>query len=187
MYKRLFFLIIVLFVLFLTINIAYAQGLEWIPDPNLRKAIREEIGVPEGVLITPEDIAKVVRLNVASMDITDLTGLERFVNLQNIVAHHNRIQDLRPLAGLTNLEDLHLSHNNIEDLRSLAGLTNLTTLTLNYNTISDVSPLAGLINLEKLELWRNQITDISPLANLVNLKTLLLNETRSQTFHRLWL
>ena len=31
MYKRLLSLIIALFI---TINIAYAQGLEWIPDPN---------------------------------------------------------------------------------------------------------------------------------------------------------
>ena len=175
MYKRFFSLIVVLFI---TLNIAYAQGLEWMPDPNLRKAVREAIGVPAGIPITEADIAKVVRLNVKSMDIVDLTGLERFVNLENIVAHHNRIKDLRPLAGLTNLGDLHLSHNTIEDLRPLAGLTNLTSLTLNYNTISDVSPLAGLINLERLELWGNQIEDISPLTNLVNLKTLLLNDNQ---------
>ena len=175
MYKRFFSLIVVLFI---TLNIAYAQGLEWMPDPNLRKAVREAIGVPAGIPITEADIAKVVRLNVKSMDIVDLTGLERFVNLENIVAHHNRIKDLRPLAGLTNLGDLHLSHNIIEDLRPLAGLTNLTSLTLNYNTISDVSPLAGLINLERLELWGNQIEDISPLTNLVNLKTLLLNDNQ---------
>ena len=46
MYKRFFFLIITLLI---GINTAYAQGLDWIPDPNLRKAVREEIGVPEGV------------------------------------------------------------------------------------------------------------------------------------------
>ena len=171
MYKKLFSVIITLFI---TTNIAYAQGLEWIPDPNLRKAVQQEMGVPEGVPITEVDIAKVVRLNIASMDIMDLTGLERFANLENIVAHHNHIQDLRPLARLMNLGDLHLSHNNIEDLRPLAGLTNLTTLTLNYNNILDVSPLTGLINLERLELWRNQIKDISPLASLIKLETLLL-------------
>ena len=119
MYKRLFALIIILFI---TINIAYAQELDWIPDPNLRKAVREEMGVPEGVPIAAEDIAKVVRLNVASMDIMDLTGLERFVNLQNIVANHNHIQDFRPLAGLTNLGDLHLSYNNIQDLQPTCGI-----------------------------------------------------------------
>ena len=157
----------------------YAEGAEeWIPDPNLRKAVREEIGVPEGVPITEVDIAKVVSLNAASMDITDLTGLERFLNLEKLLAYHNHIQDLRPLAGLTNLGDLHLSHNTIQDLHPLAGLTNLTALTLSYNTISDVSPLAGLVNLERLELWGNQIKDISPLASLIRLKTLLLNDNQ---------
>ncbi len=153
----------------------YAEDAEeWIPDPNLRKAVREEIGVPEGVSITPEDIAKVVRLNAESMNITDLTGLERFVNLENIVANHNQIEDLRPLAGLTNLGDLHLSHNTISDISPLAGLVNLTVLTLNHNTISDISPLAGLVNLKSLWLWGNQIKDVSPLASLVKLETLML-------------
>ncbi len=175
MYKRLFSVIITLFI---TTNIAYAQGLDWMPDPNLRKAVQQEMGVPEGVPITEVDIAKVVRLNIASMDIMDLTGLERFANLENIVAHHNHIQDLHPLARLTNLGDLNLNHNDIEDLRPLTGLTNLTTLRLNYNNIPDVSPLAGLVNLERLALWGNQITDISPLESLVKLETLLLNNNR---------
>ena len=190
--KKLSYLLLLLWLC--VASVAYSQ--DWIPDPNLRKAVREEIGVPDGVPIAPEDIAKVVRLNVASMDITDLTGLERFVNLQNIVADHNHIQDLHPLAMLTNLGDLYLNYNNIENLRPLAGLTNLTVLTLSYNiisdisplagltnlivltlnhnNISDVSPLAGLVNLEKLQLWSNQIKDVSPLASLVKLETLML-------------
>ena len=171
MYKKLFSVIITLFI---TTNIAYAQGLDWMPDPNLRKAVREEMGIPEGVPITEVDIAKVVSLNAASMDITDLTGLERFVNLENIVANHNHIQDLRPLARLTKLGDLHLSHNNIEDLLPLAELTNLAALTLNHNNISDISPLAELINLIELSLTHNTISDVSPLAGLVNLKSLWL-------------
>ena len=51
MYKRLFSLIVALFI---AINIAYAQGLDWIPDPNLRKAVREEIGVPEGMHLSQQ-------------------------------------------------------------------------------------------------------------------------------------
>ena len=153
MYKKLFSFILVLLI---TINIAYAQGLEWIPDPNLRKAVREEMGVPEGVPITEVDIAKVVRLNAESMNITDLTGLERFVNLRDLFAAYNHIQDLGPLTRLTNL----------------------TVLDLRYNDISDVSPLAGLVNLKRLQLWGNRIKDISALASLVKLETLLLNDNQ---------
>ena len=162
------FLLLVLYVP----SVASAQ--DWMPDPNLRKAVRLEMGVPEGVPIAPEDITKVVSLNAASMDIMDLTGLERFVNLQNIVAHHNRIQDLRSLAGLTNLEDLHLSYNNIENLHPLANLKNLAVLTLNHNNISDISPLRGLINLIELHLTHNTISDVSPLMRMVNLESLWL-------------
>ena len=167
----------VLWIWLVLISVAcYAQETpeKWMPDPNLRKAVREEIGVPEGVPIAPEDITKVVRLNVASMNVRDLTGLERFVNLENIVADHNHIQDLHPLAGLTNLEDLYLSYNNIQDLRPLTGLTNLAVLTLNHNDISDISPLSGLTNLIELSLTHNTIADVSPLAGLVNLKSLWL-------------
>ena len=171
MYRKLFLLIVVLFVV---INAAYAQEEHWMPDPNLRKAVREEIGVPEGVPITEVDIVKVVRLNAESMNITDLTGLERFVNLENIVANHNHIQDLLPLARLRNLGDLHLNHNTISDISPLAELINLTVLGLTHNTISDVSPLAELVNLTVLGLTHNTISDVSPLAELVNLQSLWL-------------
>ena len=172
MYKRLFSLIIILFI---AINIAYAQGLDWIPDPNLRKAVREEIGVPEGVPIAPEVIAKVVRLNAESMDIMDLTGLERFINLESLSAPINRLQDIHPLANLTKLTFLDLGGNAISDVSPLAGLVRLEVLRLWRNQIVDVSPLAGLVNLKELWLNSNQIEDFSPLAGLVNLEKLIIN------------
>ena len=153
MCRRFFSLIVVLFIV---MNSAYAQEEHWMPDPNLRKAVRKEMRVPEGAPIAPEDITKVVSLNAESMNITDLTGLERFVNLGDLFAARNHIQNLAPLMRLTNL----------------------TVLDLRYNTISDVSPLAGLVNLERLELWGNQIKDISALAGLVKLKILLLNDNQ---------
>ena len=172
MYKRLFSLVIALFI---CINLAYAQGLDWMPDPNLRKAIREEISVPEGVPIAPEDIAKVVRLNAASMDIVDLTGLERFVNLEGLSAPINRARDIRPLANLTKLTFLDLRGNAISDVSPLAGLVRLEVLRLWRNQIVDVSPLAALVNLKELWLNSNQIGDFSPLVRLVNLEKLIIN------------
>ncbi len=161
--------------MFLCSTFTYAEDAgEWMPDPNLRKVVREVIGVPEGVPIAPEDIAKVVRLKAESMDIVDLTGLKHFGNLKKFHASHNYIHDFRPLAGLTNLEGLHLNHNSISDISPLAELINLEELSLTHNTISDVSPLAGLVNLKSLWLWSNQIRNISPLANLIKLENLML-------------
>ena len=179
MYKRLFSVIITLFI---TTNITYAQGLDWMPDPNLRKAVREEMGVPEGVPITEVDIAKVVRLNAISMDIMDLTGLERFINLKSLVLVGNRVQDIRPLANLTKLTFLDLGGNAISDVSPLAGLIHLEVLRLWSNQIVNVSPLAGLMNLKELSLRSNQIIDFSPLAGLVNLEKLIINDNLAGDF-----
>lgn len=42
MYKKLFSLIVALFI---GINIVYAQDTHWMPDPNLRKAVRRDLDI----------------------------------------------------------------------------------------------------------------------------------------------
>ena len=47
MYRRFFSLIVVLFIV---MNIAYAQEEHWMPDPKLRKAVRDKLGVPADLI-----------------------------------------------------------------------------------------------------------------------------------------
>ena len=105
----------------------------------------------------------------------DLTGLERFENLESLSAPINRLQDIHPLANLMKLTFLDLGGNAISDVSPLAGLVRLEVLRLWRNQIVDVSPLAGLVNLKELWLNSNQIEDFSPLAGLVNLEKLIIN------------
>ncbi|MDE0009645.1 MAG: leucine-rich repeat domain-containing protein [Candidatus Poribacteria bacterium] len=184
MYKRLLSLIVVLF-MFITMNIAYTQEEHWMPDATLRKAVRERliqqgIGIPENTPLTPASITRMGGLDIRSMNITSLKGLEHAVNLQTLVAIGNQIQDLRPLANLKEIHFLDLSGNQISDLSPLAGLVNLEVLRLGGNQITDVSPLAGLVNLKEIILSYNQIADISSLAGLANLENLRIknNEKR---------
>lgn len=156
----------------------YAEDAEeWMPDPNLRKAVRESliqqgIGVPENTPLTPESITRMWGLDSRSMNIINLTGLEHAVNLQSLVTANNQIQDLHPLANLKEIHFLDLSGNQIVDVSPLAGLVSLEVLKLGGNQITDVSPLAGLVNLKYLSLAANQIVDASPLAALENLENL---------------
>ncbi len=157
-----------------------AQESHWMPDPALREAVQERliqqgIGIPENTPLIPESITRMDRLDIRSMNITDLTGLEHAVNLRSLVAWDNQIQDLRPLADLKEIRYLNLGVNQISDLSPLAGLVNLEVLGLNGNQIRDLSPLAGLTNLEDLSLGSNPISDLSPLAGLASLKKLSLN------------
>ena len=147
----------------------------WMPDAQLRAAVRESLGLAAGDALTQADMAELQELEAPRRQITNLTGLEHATQLTKLVAWRNSISDLSPLAGLTNLQSLNLVDNSISDLSPLAGLTNLQTLYLGDNGIRDLSHLAGLTNLQSLNLVDNMISDLSPLAGLTNLGHLSLS------------
>ena len=141
------------------------------PDPNLETAIRGVVNKPEGSL-SSSDFEKVIVITASGRNISNLTGLEYCVNLQELYLSGNHIRDISALAELTNLSCLFLNANNITDLSALAGLTNLETLSLVTNSISDISALARLSALRELNLRDNHISNISALAGLTSLKEL---------------
>ncbi len=147
---------------------------EWMPDPVLRAAIREELALPAPVPLTKENILWLRNLQAKDMEITNITGLEFAQNMTSFDLGGNHIQDIYPLQYLSKLEGFSLFNNQISDLSPLAELHTLTHINIGLNQISDVRPLTGLINLVSLDLCCNQIVDISPLAGLKNLKSLVL-------------
>ncbi len=130
-----------------------------IPDENLASAIRETLSLEVDADITQSDMEQLESLSATNQEITDLTGLEYAINLQNLVLTDNQISDIRPLSGLITLVELSLQDNHI----------------------SDVTPLAGLINLDRLDLVGNPITNREPLLTLLrnnrNVKIYLKNES----------
>ncbi len=141
---------------------------------NLASLIKNRLGLAPGDAITQLDMRALYRLHVESKRITDLTGLQKAVNLTYIYLGQNQIVDLTPLVGLTQLSNLLISGNKINDVSPFAGLTQLSRLEIVANQISDVSPLVGLTRLRFLNLTGNQISDVRPLSELVNLKELRL-------------
>ena len=160
----------------------YAENEEdWMPDPALREAVREKLGIPADTPLTPAYVQlHLTSLDVINKGIFDLTGLEHATDLQFLVLPRNKIHDLSPLSGITGLVYLNLDSNQISDLSPLAGLVNLELLGLGNNQIRDVSPLAELINLKKLVLSGNPISDISPLVGLENLENLDIRYTNTK-------
>ena len=151
------------------------------PDPNLETAIRGVVNKPEGSL-SSSDLEKVIVLIASGRNISNLTGLEYCVNLQELYLSGNHIRDISPLAGISKLEWLYLDHNNISDISALDGLINLKKLVLYANNISDISALAGLVNLQVLYLGANNISDISVLVGLTKLETLVLKDNNITDF-----
>ena len=149
---------------------------KWIPDPNIRAVVREEIGLDEGEDFAREQLEDLTTLEGAYRQIIDVTGLEYATNLTSLSLEGNSVTDLSPFTDLTELTLLEMKGNQITDLTPLQGLTRLTSLDLRENIISDIEPLTGLVSLTDLYLTTNQISDISPLADLSNLVTLWISE-----------
>ena len=194
MYKRLYSLIIALFI---GINIVYAQqdAADWMPDPNLRRAVREKLEIPDEIPIHLGDMPGLHDLLIIEHNIESLRGLEYAINLEFLHIGRGEVSDLTPLAGLENLRFLKLFENPISDLTPLAGLIGLQELHLGSSLISDLTPLVNLQNLKVLRLQGNHISDVSPLAGLTGLQELILEGnaisdftplvslTNLQTFH----
>ena len=149
-----------------------------IPDPNLASAVRETIDLAPNDSITQLVMRRLISLTASSRQITDLTGLEHAVNMQDLFLDSNQIRDLTPLAGATELTQLEISENPISDITPLTKLKNLSELSCRNAQISDIAPLARLTNLTELDLSGNPIRDITPLAGLTNLLELGLGSSQ---------
>ena len=145
---------------------------EWMPDPNLRRAVREKLNLPQNTPLTVLHLERLHDLVILESDIASLRGLEHAVNLHFLHLSNSKIADLTPLAELFSLETLKLYGNNISDVSPLANLTNLEELNLSSNRISDLHPLASLQDLATLSVADNPIYDFSPLIGLENLQSI---------------
>ena len=137
-----------------------------IPDPNLQRAIRETLALPNEIPLTQLQMLRLQRLKAWRRDIKDLTGLQYATNLELLALWGNQIKDITPLAHLTKLRELNLAYNAVESVEPLAGLINLQTLNLTINRVQDITPLANLINLKWLYIRENLVTDITPIQGL---------------------
>ena len=138
----------------------------YIPDPNLRAFIEENLGKTPNTPITVEEMTTLEVLRAEDKSISDLTGLEFATNLERLEIRGNQISDLSPINELTKLQHLDISSNEIRDLSPLAGLKNLVHVEVSHNNISDLSPLARLPNLYRFGSWGNPLSDLSPLVGL---------------------
>lgn len=145
------------------------------PDAQLTQAIKNQLGIERDIY--ESDLDRLTVLHAADLGITDLTGLEKAVNLEILYLYFNDISDLTPLAGLTKLVDLDLEDNNITNIAPLSNLTNLTTLWLANNPVTDIQVVEGLTNLEYLYLHGTGISDIQGLLSLTNLTHITLSDT----------
>ena len=141
-------------------------GVVEIPDPNLEKAIRDQLNwerptLPPDAPITQQEMLKLQWLDGRYKNITDLTGLEYATNLTHLYLAGNAIVNVEPLSGLINLWLLNLSFNRVQDISPLANLVNMEKLFINENLVTDITPVQGL---DLVEFLYDEVCDFPPLA-----------------------
>ena len=114
----------------------YVDAEAWMPDANLRAAVRTALGLAPDDVLTQQAMEGLIILNArshsttASTRVVNLTGLEHAIQLSILNLGRTGVSDLTPLQGLTQLTQLTLWYTNIWDLSPLQSLTNLTYLNL---------------------------------------------------------
>ncbi|MBV6645266.1 MAG: BspA family leucine-rich repeat surface protein, partial [Cyclobacteriaceae bacterium] len=129
-----------------------------IPDANFKAALID-LGIDDNTdgEISYAEAGVVNNLQLASRDMTDLTGIEAFSDLITLTISSNNLSEL-DLRNNTNLQNLQALNNQIESI-DLAGLSAITAINLSNNSLEeiDVSDQTALIN---LFVSNNQLTTI---------------------------
>ena len=142
-----------------------------IPDANFKSYLVGNTAIntnADGEIQYSEAEAFTDVINCGSQSISDLTGIEAFVNLTYLHCYGNSISSL-DLSALTQLQFLNAYTNPISSL-DLSNNTMLGTVSLNNTGISSLN-INGLTLLHTLNAVNNQLTtiDLSTNTNLQNL------------------
>ncbi len=154
------------------------SGIEF-ADPHLEQAVRSAIGKATGP-ITLEDVQLVNTIDLNSLLLTSLEGIQYLTALNWLNLSETGTTDISLMSSLTQMQSLYLADNEISDIGVLSGMLNLVELDLNQNQIEDISPLKWPLNknLQVLRLGDNKITDIAVLSNISSLEVLELHNNR---------
>ena len=126
-----------------------------------------------------ENIEDVTVLELPARDITNISGIEKFENIEvlNLFANYN-LENIDLLGSLTKIKELSVDSTSVNDISVLAGLHQLKILKIGGLWLYDIEPLKDLEELEELWIDRSAISDISPIAEFKSsLKKLRLDWT----------
>ena len=162
-----------------------------INDEKLYLAIIEQIENSEEIIeftkndiqktikITESELEKIKKLKLNNRNLLDLTGLEKFIFLEELNISNNNITSIEQLSQLINLKKLEAFGNTISDIGPITNITSLEYLNISKNNLKDLnsddtitSKICNLINLTYLDLSHNYLKYTNGLNKLINLKDL---------------
>lgn len=122
--------------------------------------------------IQVSEALNVSKLNISGQAgnmISDLTGINQFINLKSLMAFNNSLTNLQ-ITGLSQIQSIHVANNNLTSL-TLSNLISLQSLAISNNQLSGFS-ITNVPNLQTLNCSGNLFVslDISNFSNLITLE-----------------
>ena len=150
------------------------------PDKKLEAAVRKSVFEKRDndQPLTEADLAHLSVIQAQNAGNTNLTGLEKCVNLATLDLAKNQVTDLAPLSGMNKLQFLDLSNNRVERVSTLSTNHALQYLELSGNRVKDIKALALLTNMASLYLSGNRIEDASAVMKLPRIASLYLDRNQ---------
>ena len=180
-----------LFLIFIVLGaVSYSQYTE-VPDIHFETYL-ENMGYGDGIqgngLVLTDEVDDITVLNVSSMQISDLTGIEDFASLERLSCIYNSLteldvshnQNLKILGCYANqlsslilnnpvLEEIHAYENFLTEI-DLSGSPLLNHLDVNYNYLLNLDITQNLL-LTYLRCSGNFLTEID-VSNNINLTSI---------------
>ncbi|MEM6718988.1 MAG: hypothetical protein AAF611_06730 [Bacteroidota bacterium] len=141
-----------------------------IPDANFEAALSEYDDIPNDGQVPTALIETISGLDLETVDISDLTGIEDFAALETIIIDNSSLTSA-DFSNNTNLAFISLTGNSNLTSVNINGLTGLETVFFFFNDLTSVD-FSTNTNLEIIRLENNAnltAVDVSQNANLLEL------------------
>ena len=158
-------------------------------DADLNGTYESDADLNNDGQIQSSEASTVKRLNVSNKNISNLSGLQSFINLRVLLCNNNQITSLSLSTSfggaLTYLENLDCSNNSLTSLNlypSSNSLNNLTTINCSFNQITTLTiSNTSLIN---LNISNNNLSSIIQSSiNYNNLTNLNISNNQFTTYN----
>lgn len=132
-----------------------------IPDANFKTALLNHVPVidlnSDGQIQVSEAVAFTGNISVSNKNISDLAGIEAFINIQALYCTNNQLNSLT-FSNFTRLTTIDCRLNQLTSL-NVSNLPSLVILTCHVNQLTTL-PLNEMPLLKYLSCYSNQITSL---------------------------
>lgn len=174
--KKILLHIVIVFTSF----VGYGQTVA-IPDPAFLQFIKDnypqtlnnsdELIISQAALVTST-------INCSGLGITNLEGIQYFIQTKRIIATHNDIVSMPSLLPITTLQTLHIFDNKLTSMPDFKGLVNLKTVLLYQNQLTQMPLFGNNPIIEEIIISKNNLTTIQDLSVVPSLLKLDVGENQ---------